>query len=55
MKKADDMLRKAIPLLERVLSLSPTDKSTLSVLKVFTFNLDDMENYSRIKKLLESF
>ena len=55
MKKADDMLRKAIPLLERVLSLSPTDKSTLSVLKSLYFNLDDMENYSRIKKLLESF
>ena len=54
MKKADDMLRKAIPLLERVLSLSPTDKSTLSVLKSLYFNLDDMENYSRIKKLLES-
>ena len=54
MKKADDMLKKAIPLLERVLSFSPNDKSTLKVLKSLYFNLDDMENYSRIKKQLES-
>ena len=54
MKKADDMLRKAIPLLERVLTLSPNDKSTLKVLKSLYFNLDDMENYSRVKKQLES-
>jgi tetratricopeptide (TPR) repeat protein len=54
MKKADDMLRKAIPLLERVLSLSPSDKSTLRVLKSLYFNLDDMDNYTRIKKQLES-
>ena len=53
-KKADDMLKKAIPLLERVLSFSPNDKSTLKVLKSLYFNLDDMENYSRIKKQLES-
>jgi tetratricopeptide (TPR) repeat protein len=55
MKKADEMLKKAIPLLERVLSFSPNDKSTLKVLKSLYFNLDDMENYSRIKKQLESF
>ena len=54
MKKADNMLRKAIPLLERVLTYSPNDKSTLKVLKSLYFNLDDMENYSRIKKQLES-
>ena len=54
MKKADDMLRKAIPLLERVLSFSPSDKSTLRVLKSLYFNLDDMDNYTRIKKQLES-
>ena len=54
MKKADDMLKKAIPLLERVLSFSQNDKSTLKVLKSLYFNLDDMENYSRIKKQLES-
>lgn len=54
MKKADDMLRKAIPLLERVLTFSPNDKSTLKVLKSLYFNLDDMENYSRVKKQLES-
>tara|TARA_B100000767_G_scaffold230125_1_gene221060 strand:+ start:500 stop:1792 length:1293 start_codon:yes stop_codon:yes gene_type:complete len=54
MKKADDMLRKAIPLLERVLTFSPNDKSTFKVLKSLYFNLDDMENYSRVKKQLES-
>ena len=54
MKKADDMLRKAIPLLERVLTFSLNDKSTLKVLKSLYFNLDDMDNYSRIKKQLES-
>ena len=53
MKKGDDMRIKAIPLLERVLSLSPSNKSTLNVLKSLYFNLDDMENYSRIKKQLE--
>ena len=54
MKKADEMLKKAIPLLERVLAFSPNDKSTLKVLKSLYFNLDDMKNYSRIKKQLES-
>jgi tetratricopeptide (TPR) repeat protein len=54
MNKADKMLRKAIPLLERVLYFSPNDKSTLKVLKSLYFNLDDMDNYSRIKKELES-
>ena len=53
MKKADEMLKKAIPLLERVLAFSPNDKSTLKVLKSLYFNLDDMENYTRIKKQLE--
>ena len=48
------MLKKAIPLLEKVLTLSPSDKSTLTVLKSLYFNLDDMENYSRIKKQLEA-
>jgi hypothetical protein len=48
------MLKKAIPLLERVLAFSPNDKSTLKVLKSLYFNLDDMKNYSRIKKQLES-
>ena len=54
MARADEMLKKAIPLLEKVLTLAPTDKSTLTVLKSLYFNLDDMDNYSRIKKLLES-
>jgi serine protease Do len=54
MKKADNMLRKAIPLLEKVLSLSPTDKSTLTVLKSLYFNLDDMANYNRIKKAIDN-
>ena len=54
MKSANEMLKKAIPLLEKVLSLSPSDKSTLTVLKSLYFNLDDMENYSRIKKQLDS-
>ena len=54
MKKADNMLKKAIPLLEKVLTFSLNDKSTLRVLKSLYFNLDDMENYSRIKKQLES-
>ena len=54
MKKADEMLKKAIPLLERVLAFSPNDKSTLKVLKSLYFNLDDMKNYSRIKTQLES-
>ena len=54
MKKADNMLKKAIPLLEKVLTFSLNDKSTLRVLKSLYFNLDDMVNYTRIKKLLES-
>jgi len=54
MKKADNMLKKAIPLLEKVLTFSLNDKSTLRVLKSLYFNLDDMLNYSRIKKQLES-
>ena len=54
MKKADNMLKKAIPLLEKVLIFSSNDKSTLRVLKSLYFNLDDMVNYSRIKKQLES-
>jgi tetratricopeptide (TPR) repeat protein len=54
MKKADNMLKKAIPLLEKVLIFSLNDKSTLRVLKSLYFNLDDMVNYSRIKKQLES-
>jgi tetratricopeptide (TPR) repeat protein len=54
MKSANEMLKKAIPLLEKVLSLSPSDKSTLTVLKSLYFNLDDMDNYSRIKKKLDS-
>ena len=54
MKKADNMLKKAIPLLEKVLTFSLNDKSTLRVLKSLYFNLDDMINYSRIKKQLES-
>ena len=37
-----------------VLSLSPSDKSTLRILKSVYFNLDDMDNYTRIKKQLES-
>tara|TARA_Y100000385_G_scaffold287882_1_gene353144 strand:+ start:371 stop:1645 length:1275 start_codon:yes stop_codon:yes gene_type:complete len=54
MARADEMLKKAIPSLEKVLKLAPTDKSTLRVLKSLYFNLDDMDNYSRIKKQLES-
>ena len=54
MKSANEMLKKAIPLLEKVLLLSPSDKSTLTVLKSLYFNLDDMDNYSRIKKQLDS-
>ena len=54
MKSANEMLKKAIPLLEKVLSLSPSDKLTLTVLKSLYFNLDDMDNYSRIKKQLDS-
>ena len=46
MKKADNMLKKAIPLLEKVLTFSLNDKSTLRVLKSLYFNLDDMVNYS---------
>ena len=54
MKRADEMLKKAIPLLERVLILSPSDKSTLTVLKSLYFNLDDMDNYKRIKTKIDS-
>jgi len=54
MARADEMLKEAIPHLERVLELSPTDKSTLRVLKSLYFNLDDMDNYNRIKKQLDS-
>ena len=54
MARADEMLKNAIPSLEKVLKLSPTDKSTLRVLKSLYFNLDDMDNYNRIKKQLES-
>jgi tetratricopeptide (TPR) repeat protein len=54
MARADEMLKKAIPSLEKVLKLAPSDKSTLRVLKSLYFNLDDMDNYSRVKKQLEA-
>tara|TARA_B100001287_G_scaffold134330_2_gene113105 strand:+ start:2486 stop:3763 length:1278 start_codon:yes stop_codon:yes gene_type:complete len=54
MEKADLTMKMAIPHLEKVLSLDPIDKNTLTVLKSIYFNLDDMENYNRVKKQLES-
>lgn len=53
MKKSDNMLRKSIPFLEKVPKISINYKSTLKALKHLYFTLDDVENYSRIKKQLE--
>ena len=38
----------------KVLTFTPNDKNTLSVLKIIYANMDDMENYKRIKALLEA-
>jgi tetratricopeptide (TPR) repeat protein len=54
MEKADLTMKKAIPHLEKVLTLEPNDKNTLTVLKTIYFNLDDMDSYNRVKKQLES-
>lgn len=54
MEKADLTMKKAIPHLEKVLTLEPKDKNTLTVLKTIYFNLDDMDNYNRVKKQLDS-
>ena len=54
MKRGQETMQKGIPYLEKVLTFTPNDKSTLSVLKIIYANMDDMENYKRIKALLEA-
>ena len=54
MKRGQETMQKGIPYLEKVLSFTPNDKNTLSVLKIIYANMDDMENYKRIKALLEA-
>lgn len=54
MKKGQETMQKGIPYLEKVLTFTPNDKNTLSVLKIIYANMDDMENYKRIKALLEA-
>ena len=41
------MMKDAIPHLEKVLETSPSDKSTLTVLKSIYFMIDDMPNYTK--------
>ncbi|MEC7127595.1 MAG: tetratricopeptide repeat protein [Bacteroidota bacterium] len=54
MKRGQETMQKGIPYLEKVLTFTPNDKNTLSVLKIIYANMDDMENYKRIKTLLEA-
>ena len=54
MKRGQETMQKGIPFLEKVLTFTPNDKNTLSVLKIIYANMDDMENYKRIKALLEA-
>ena len=54
MKRGQETMQKGIPYLEKVLTFAPNDKNTLSVLKIIYANMDDMENYKRIKALLEA-
>ena len=54
MKRGQETMQKGIPYLEKVLTFTPNDKNTLSVLKIIYANMDDMENYKRIKALLEA-
>jgi len=54
MKRGQETMQKGIPYLEKVLSFTPNDKNTLSVLKIIYANMDDMENYKRIKALQEA-
>ena len=54
MKRGQETMQKGIPYLEKVLTFTPNDKNTLSVLKIISANMDDMENYKRIKALLEA-
>ena len=54
MKRGQETMQKGIPYLEKVLTFTPNDVNTLSVLKIIYANMDDMENYKRIKALLEA-
>ena len=54
MKRGQETMQKGIPYLEKVLTFTPNDKNTLSVLKIIYANMDDMENYKRIKALLQA-
>ena len=49
MEKGDQMMKEAIPFLEKVLVSSPNDKQTLGVLKKIYINIDDMDNYKRTR------
>ena len=53
-KRADLMMKEAIPHLEKVLETSTSDKSTLTVLKSIYFTIDDMPNYTRVNDKLKS-
>ena len=54
MKRGQATMQKGIPYLEKVLTFTPNDKNTLSVLKIIYANMDDMENYKRLTALLEA-
>ena len=54
MKRGQETMQKGVPYLEKVLTFTPNDKNTLSVLKIIYANMDDMKNYKRIKALLEA-
>ena len=54
MNRGQETMQKGVPYLEKVLTFTPNDKNTLSVLKIIYANMDDMENYKRIKALLEA-
>ena len=53
-ERGQETMQKAIPYLEKVLTFTPNDVNTLSVLKIIYANMDDMDNYKRIKALLEA-
>lgn len=54
MNRGKEMMKEAFPYLEKVLEITPDDKSTLSTLKGIYFNLEMMDEYSRIKAKLDS-
>jgi len=52
--KAEDIMIKALPLLEKAHKLKPTDRSTMTSLKDLYARTEDNANWERIQELLEN-